>query len=156
MPTSERKPPWYRLTPDRLILTLLAVEGLLWLSARLGWPVWHKGYAVLAAVAAVGMAFLVMLVWFAAALIVRWRFQFSLQSLLVLVVVVAVPCSWMAVEMKAAKQQKETVRAFERFPNRMSYDYHVQRRGSAGPVWLSNLLGVEFLRRRGFRLFGSR
>jgi hypothetical protein len=28
------KPRWYRLTPDRLILGLLAVEGLLWLSER--------------------------------------------------------------------------------------------------------------------------
>ena len=37
------------------------------------------------------------------------RFQFSLRSLLVLVVVVAVPCSWLAVEMKKAREQKEAV-----------------------------------------------
>ena len=45
---------WYRLTPDRLVLLLLVVEALLWLSDRLGWPAWHKGYAVLTAVAVVG------------------------------------------------------------------------------------------------------
>ena len=33
-------------------------------------------------------------------LIFRWRFQFSIRSLLVLTVAVAVPCSWLAVEVK--------------------------------------------------------
>jgi hypothetical protein len=42
---------WYRLTPDRVVIALLAVEGLLWLSERFGWFGWHKGYAVLTAVA---------------------------------------------------------------------------------------------------------
>ncbi len=87
------KPRWFHLTPDRLILGLLVIEGLLWLSERLGWPAWHKGYAVLTAVASVGIAFVLMLIWFALALVFRWRFQFSIRSLLVLVVVVAIPCS---------------------------------------------------------------
>ncbi len=100
MPTPHSR--WYRLTPDRLILVLLAVEGLLWLSERLGWPVWHKGYAVLTAVATVGVAFLAMLLWFAASLIFHWRFQFSLRSLLVLAVVIALPGSWMAAEIRQA------------------------------------------------------
>ena len=98
MTTPTPHPRWYCLTPDRLILVLLVVEGLLWLSERLGWPVWHKGYAVLTAVAAVGVALVLMLLWFAVALVFRWRFQFSIRSLLVLAVVVAIPCSWMAVE----------------------------------------------------------
>ena len=34
---------WFHLTPDRLILALLVVEGLLLSSERLDWPVWHKG-----------------------------------------------------------------------------------------------------------------
>ena len=46
---------WFHLTPDRVVLALLAVEGLLWLSERLGWLAWHKGYAVLTAVASVGV-----------------------------------------------------------------------------------------------------
>jgi hypothetical protein len=28
---------WFRLTPDRLVIALLAVEGLLWLSERFQW-----------------------------------------------------------------------------------------------------------------------
>lgn len=64
---------WFWPTPGWLILVLLVVEGLLWLSERLQWPIWHKGYAVLIAVASVGVAMLVMLVWFAVALVFRWH-----------------------------------------------------------------------------------
>lgn len=84
---------WFHPTPDRLVLTLLAVEGLLWLSDRLGWPTWHKGYTVLIAVASAAVAMLLMLGWLAASLAFRWRFQFGIRSLLVLVVAVAIPCS---------------------------------------------------------------
>jgi hypothetical protein len=45
-----------RLTPDRCVLLLLLVEALLFLSNWLAWPAWHKGYAVLACVAMVGLA----------------------------------------------------------------------------------------------------
>ena len=38
-------------TPDRLVLSLLVAEALLWLSNWPDWPAWHKGYAVLACVA---------------------------------------------------------------------------------------------------------
>ena len=54
---------WFHLTPDRLVIGLLAVEVLLWLWERFGWLGWHKGYAVLTAVATVGVAMLLMLFW---------------------------------------------------------------------------------------------
>ncbi len=97
-----------RLTPGRFVLALLAVEGLLWLSDRFGWLGWHKGYAVLTCVASVGVFLLLMLGSFAASLLFRRRFQFSLRSLLALVVVVALPCSWLAVEMKKARDVTRT------------------------------------------------
>jgi hypothetical protein len=50
-------------TPSWLVFGLLVVEGLLWLSERFCWLPWHKGYAVLIAVASVGVAMLVMLGW---------------------------------------------------------------------------------------------
>jgi hypothetical protein len=73
---TDRKPQrrWLHFALDRLILGLLPVEGLLWLSDRLHWPGWQKGYAVLAAVAVVLAAMLFMAVWFAVALIFRSRF----------------------------------------------------------------------------------
>ena len=88
---------------------------LLWLSERFGWLGWHKGYAVLTGVAVVGVAMLLMLVWFAVALVFRRRFQFSIRSLLVLVVVVALPCSWMAVERQRAEKQRSAKTVFRRF-----------------------------------------
>ena len=54
---------WFHLTPGRFVIGMLAVEVLLWLSERIGWPGWHKGYVVLTAVASVGVAMLVMGFW---------------------------------------------------------------------------------------------
>jgi hypothetical protein len=102
---------WFHLTPSRFIAALPVIEALLWLSDRFGW--WHKGYAVLAALAAVGVAMVLMLAWFGVAFILRRRFQFSLRSLLVLVVVVALPCSWLAVAIGAAKSQRHTVHSVQ-------------------------------------------
>jgi hypothetical protein len=122
--TVESKRRWYRLTPDRLILGLLAVEGLLLLSERFRWFAFnqHKGWTVLIAVAAVGAAFLVMLLWLAIALLVRRRFQFSLRALFVLTVAVAVPFSWLGAEMRAAKRQKEAVAAIVELQGYVAFD----------------------------------
>ena len=144
-PIPRRRP---HLTPAWLIFGLLVVEGLLWLSERYRWPTWHKGYAVLTAVAAVGVVMIVMLGWFIVALVFRWRFQFSIRSLLVLTLAVAVPCSWMAVEMKAAKEQQEAVAAIEKLGGgvRYDWDYHPLSQAIAkrpGQEWLRKLLGTD-------------
>ena len=97
---------WFHLTSGRVVIGLLAVEGLLRLSERFQWPAWHKGYAVLAAVASVGLTMLLMLLWLVLAIALRRRFQFSIRSLLVLTVAVALPCSWLAVKKGAANQQR--------------------------------------------------
>ena len=96
---------WYRLTLGRLLAGLLAIEGFLLLSQRFQWFSFnhHKGWAVLIAVASVGVFLLLTLLWLAAALVFHWRFQFTIRSLLVLTVAVAVPCSWLATEMQQAK-----------------------------------------------------
>ena len=84
---------WYHLTPERLVLTLLVIEGLLWLSERFRCS--PKGWAVLIAVPSIGIALVLMLVWFAVAVVFRRRFQFSVRSLLVLTIAVALPFSWL-------------------------------------------------------------
>ncbi|MGD0900670.1 MAG: hypothetical protein ABR915_22790 [Thermoguttaceae bacterium] len=147
---------WLRLTPDRLIVGLLALEGFLFASERFRWFGFnqHKGWTVLIAVAAVGAAILLILVWLAAALLFRprLRFQYSIRSLLVLTVAVAVPCSWLSREMKRAREQKEAVAAIEKAGGYVSHDYEVGALGASivgaeppGPPWLRNLLGEEFL-----------
>jgi hypothetical protein len=136
----------FHLTPGSLIALLLGVEVLLWLSNWLGWPALHKGYAVLTCMATVGVGMIVMLLWFFAALTFRWRFQFSIRSLLVLAVVVAVPCSWFAVEIKKAERQRAAKAAFQRFPGYVMHDYEraaVQPAWPA-PPWLCRSLGDDF------------
>ena len=71
MADSISKRRWFHPTPTWLILGLLVVECLLWLSDRFQWPTWHKGYAVLIAVAAVGVVFVAMLLWLVVALVFR-------------------------------------------------------------------------------------
>ena len=141
---------WFRLTPGRFVLLLLAVEVFLWLSERFGWIEWHKGYAELAAVAVVGAAVLFVVGWFGVALIFRLRFQFSLRLLLVLVVIVALPCSWLAVEMRKAGEQKAAVERLRALGAWIWYD-HEPEKGNPfaaveppGPALLRSLLGDDF------------
>ena len=85
----------------------------------------------------------------------------SLRSLLVLAVVVALPCSWLAVEMKKATKQQEAVEALIRLNCGFEYDYEVQFDPASfglqieeewypgkpdampsGPAWLRKCLGI--------------
>jgi len=125
------------------------VEGLLWVSGRFCWL--PKGYAVLLAVATVGVVLLAMLLWFVVALLSRLRFQFSIRTLLVLTVAVAIPCSWLAVEMKRAREQKQAVASLRKLGFNVGYDLRIVRRGNIivaqkdKPAWLLRLLGDDFV-----------
>ncbi len=121
--TTQSRVRWFHLTPGRVVIGLPAVEGLFWLSERFQWPAWHKGYAVLAAVASVGLTMLLMLLWLVSAIVFRRRFQFSIRSLLVLTVAVALPCSWLAVEKRAANQQRLVADEIKKMGGFVQYDY---------------------------------
>ena len=149
---------WFRLTPDRLILGLLAVEGFLFLSERFRWFAFnqHKGWTVLIAVASVGVAMLLMLAWLAAGLAFRWRFQFSIRSLLVLTLAVAIPCSWLSWEMKKAGKQQEAVQEIRKLGGRVIYDYWYHQTGNppgTGPYWYQRGCGICWERISSQRLF---
>ena len=64
-----------------------------------------------------------MLLWFVIALLFRWRFQFRVRSLLILVVAIAVPFSWLAVEMKKATKQKTAVDEITKLGAFVVYDW---------------------------------
>ena len=66
---------------------------------------------------------LLMLLWFAVALVFRWQFQFSIRSPLVLTVIVAIPSSWVAVERKKANEQKEASQAIRKLHGNVFYDW---------------------------------
>ena len=99
--------------PSWLVYGSLLVTGLLFLSERWRWFPFnaHKGWTVLAAVAGVGMVLAMMGLWFVVALLLRWRFQFGLRTLLVLTVAVALPFSWLAVQIKDAREQSFAIAA---------------------------------------------
>ena len=63
------------LTPGRCVLLLLVVEALLFLSNWLTLPAWHTGYAVLTCAAAVGVAMVLLGLWWVVAAVFRWKFQ---------------------------------------------------------------------------------
>ncbi len=130
------KPRWFRPTPGRLLVVLLAVEGFLWLCERFQWFAFgrHKGYAMALAVASVAVFLLLMLLWFVLALLFRWRFQFSIRSLLVLMVAVALPCGWLSAEMKKAQQQREVVAMIEKLGGSVFYDRQSDADGRYPPA----------------------
>jgi hypothetical protein len=156
---------WYRLTPGRWLLVLLAVEGLLLLSERFHWFFFNekKGWTVLIAVAAVVLTIALTILWYAVALCFRWKFQFSIRSLLVLTVAVALPFSWLAVEMKWAREQKEAVEAIVKLDAYVLYDYEMDSSGRyrvegqnpATPEWLRTILGDDFFMNVAFVEFAN-
>jgi hypothetical protein len=87
----------------------------------------------------------------------RW-YQYSLRTLLIIVTLFAVACSWFAVKMQQAKRQREAVEEILRLGGILLYDYEtfefagsVHISGSptivnepSTPLWLRNLLGRDF------------
>jgi hypothetical protein len=132
MTAANSHPRWFHLTPDRLALGLLALEVFLPLSARLHWL--SKGWALLMALLALGVAVCVMLTWF-----LRRRLRFGLRALLVLAVAVALPSGWLLWEMDRGKRLGAAVAAIEEL------DGEVRWTEPLGPRWMRSLLGDGFL-----------
>jgi hypothetical protein len=113
MSESETKRRWYRPTPGRLIAALLAWEVVLLAVEPAGWI--PKGYTVLLALASVVLTIAFLFAWFLFALVFRRRFQYSIRSLLLLTVAVAVPMSWLTVEMKRTREQLVILRELKKW-----------------------------------------
>ena len=73
----------------------------------------------------------------------RW-YQFSLRSLLIFVTLWAIPCSWLGVKMKQAREQKAAVEWILGAKGFVKYDYETQGATPPGPAWLRRLLGDDF------------
>ena len=152
MDTPEKRR-WYRPTPGWLVLGSLAMTGLLFLSERWRWFSFneHKGYTVLVAVAGVGVVLASMLLWWLAALSFRLRFQFSIRSLLLLTVAVAIVGSWFAVKTREAKHKQQATEAILKLKGVVVYDYElgapIGKAKPAQPAWLRRLAGGDFFDR---------
>jgi len=114
MSASESKRRWFYPKPGWLVLSSLAVTGILFLSQEYCLPGFCINLTLLLVIASVGVMLLAILLWFLAALLFRWRFQFTIRSLLLLVVAVAIPCSWIGDRMRQAKRQLQGIALVER------------------------------------------
>ena len=144
---------WFYPTPGWLVLGSLVATGVLYLAERFRWLAFnqHKGWTVLIAVAGVVAVLSVMFVWCLAALIFRWRFQFSIRSLLVLAVAAALPLSWFADAMSKAKKQTKAVDAIRKGKGWVLYGWEFDANGPGlpnavphGPARLRSVLGDDF------------
>ncbi len=135
-----------------LLLTIAVAIPFSWLSQRFQWFAFDekRDWAVFPSIASVVLTMVGMLLWFVLVLTLRfrWQFQFSIRTLLALVVIIAIPCSWMATETKRAKEQKEAVEAIQKLGGEVLYDCHYDWSAGQpflpGPVWLRELLGTDF------------
>jgi hypothetical protein len=137
--TSESHPRFFQPTLGKLLALVLALEGVLFFTNWFHWT--PKGWTVLTALAAVGVFLTGMLLRFVLAFLFSWRFQFNLRLLLTLTVVMAIPASWLAVEMKKASEQRKAIDA-------ASFGIY-ESKGIQGsepeePEWLLRLLGKDF------------
>ncbi len=66
----------------------------------------------------------------------RW-FQYSLRTLLILVTLFAIPCSWLAVKRHQAQREREAAAAFEKLGGSVAWS------NPSGPVWLRKLIGDD-------------
>jgi hypothetical protein len=149
---------WYRLTPGWVLFSLFPIEGVLLVSDWLHWI--PKGFGVLIAITAVAVIMVLLLLWFIAAVLCRRQFQFSVRSLLLSSVVVAVPCSWFMVEIGRATGQKELAKSLGEHSEYLPHDgegvgtHHLEGIGYGvygpgydnlrGPAFLCRWLGDDF------------
>jgi hypothetical protein len=146
-PTS-RKPRWYAPTPAKFLFAVLVMQGVLFLSAHYRW-FWfneRKGYTVLITLAATAVAFLLLVARVLVSRLFKSKLQFGLATLLLVIVVVAIPFQWMGQEVARARQQKLLVEMREPGAN-VSYIADVIDPFDTSPksdAWLVERLGKDF------------
>jgi Leucine-rich repeat (LRR) protein len=72
----------------------------------------------------------------------RCWLQFSLRTMLVLVLVCSIPCAWVACKVKQAREQRDAVEAIQKAGGQVSYDYG--RADASRTNSLQDLLGRDF------------
>ena len=131
---------WFRATPGRPALWVgrRGIPAAL-RAALLVRPRSPQGLAGVIVLATLALAMLLMFLWFAAALVFGLRFQFSVRSLLALMLAVAVACGWFVTEREAAERQRAaaTAVAHLRADNVYfwaKYDFEATKNGPKGQL----------------------
>jgi hypothetical protein len=121
---SVSKPRWYVPTAGKLLVALMLLQGLTFLAARYRWfgLNHYKGYAVLLAIAVTTVCLGLLAIWVCVAWLFRARMQFSLATLLLVVLVMAIPCAWFGYARDQARRQAEVIELFAARRGQVSYD----------------------------------
>jgi hypothetical protein len=146
--TPKPKLRWFQPTPGACLAALLVVEGSLFLAE---WFRWLPKYWIgLIAVAAVVVVPLLTLFCFGLALIFRWRFQFSIRTMLAAATLFALLCAFFSWEVKVAEYQRRCAQAIHSRGGTVYYDYQAGTNGfnwtadSQVPHCLLKWLGKDF------------
>jgi hypothetical protein len=74
----------------------------------------------------------------------RW-FQYSLRTLLIFTLIVAVACGWLASKVERKRSERAAVEALRKKGATVTYDYdRVRSRTPYGPAWMRWLLGENY------------
>src|SRR5258708_2440062 len=73
----------------------------------------------------------------------RWL-QFNLKSLLILVLVVALPCSWLAWKMDRKRRERAAVSEIKKLGGFVVCDYQDYSNEPPGPAWIRAIAGDDF------------
>ena len=80
----------------------------------------------------------------------RW-FQFSLRSLLIFTLIVAIPCAWLGRKIEQKRRDRETIESIVMAGGAVRYDFQfdsshrfIEDARSPGPEWLRRLCGENF------------
>ena len=135
----------FRLTPDAVILGLLAVLGFLWISDSYRWfGLRHfKGWPVLIGVATVFVVALVALFCFSISPRYRSFFRYRIRSLFLMILLAAIPCAWLSNRLQQAQRQQRAVQSV------LDAGGSVEYRAGQGPDALRRLLVMISSRRPG-------
>jgi Leucine Rich repeat len=75
----------------------------------------------------------------------RW-FQFSLRTLMIVVLIAAIPCAWLRSKIEQKRQERQTVEAILKSGGDVKYDYQTASPPATAPGlgWLRSMLGEDF------------
>ncbi len=140
------RPPWYAPTTAKFLMLVLLLQGFLVVSARYRW-FWfneQKGFAVLVAVAVTAVLLLLLGVVIVASRFFKAKMQFGLSTLLLMVPVIAIPCSWLARELELARQQRACIESILAHGGRVYYHRWPDILPDSAYEWLAPALGSNF------------
>lgn len=117
-PQSVRKARWYSPTVAKFLFTILATQVVLYHSQHFKWFAFNqlKGHTAVITVTTTVIGLLLV----AGVVVLGRKAQFTLATLMLIVPVVVIPCSWLVQEMNQARLQAQIVAAFE--PYRLNYN----------------------------------